>query len=162
MLQLTRRTGFLFLIVVGLYSGALILTLPTVVETVLRWAFVIVAFVQVALWLDRLVTVIAEWRIRQTEAEGSTARSAVALIRFVGRVAVWAVALLLVLDNLGIDVTALVAGLGIGGIAVALGGAEHVLGDLFASLAIVMDKPFVLGDFIIVGEFMGTVEKHRA
>ena len=157
-LQLTRRTGFLFLIVVGFYAGAVILTLPAAIETALKWAFVIVAFAQAALWLDRLVTVIAEWRIRQTEAEGSTARSAVSLIRFVGRVAVWAVALLLMLDNLGIDVTALVAGLGIGGIAVALA-AQNILGDLFASLAIILDKPFEVGDFIIVGDKMGTVER---
>jgi small-conductance mechanosensitive channel len=61
-------------------------------------------------------------------------------------------------DNLGIDVTAMVAGLGVGGIAVALA-VQNILGDLFASLSIIIDKPFVVGDFIIVGgEFMGTVE----
>ena len=69
----------------------------------------------------------------------------------------WTIAFLLVLDNLGVDVTALIAGLGVGGIAVALA-AQNILGDLFASLSIVLDKPFVLGDFIIVGDFMGTVE----
>jgi small-conductance mechanosensitive channel len=63
----------------------------------------------------------------------------------------------LILDNLGVDVTALIAGLGVGGIAVALA-AQNILGDLFASLSIVMDKPFVLGDFITVGESQGTVE----
>lgn len=53
--------------------------------------------------------------------------------------------------------TALVAGLGVGGIAVALA-AQNILGDLFASLTIVFDKPFLIGDFIIVGEHLGTVE----
>jgi small-conductance mechanosensitive channel len=67
------------------------------------------------------------------------------------------VILLLVLDNLGVDVTALVAGLGIGGVAVALA-LQNVLGDLLASLAIVFDKPFVLGDTITVGDMTGTVE----
>jgi small-conductance mechanosensitive channel len=64
----------------------------------------------------------------------------------------------LALDNLGIEVTALIAGLGIGGIAVALA-TQNILGDLFASLLIVLDKPFVLGDFIVVGDFVGHVEK---
>jgi len=62
-----------------------------------------------------------------------------------------------VLDNLGVDITALVAGLGIGGIAVALA-AQNVLGDLFASLSIVLDKPFVVGDFLNVDDFLGSVE----
>jgi len=61
------------------------------------------------------------------------------------------------LDNLGIDVTALVAGLGIGGVAVALA-VQNVLGDLFASLSIILDKPFVIGDFLVIGEYMGSVE----
>ena len=72
--------------------------------------------------------------------------------------AIWALALLFGLDQLGFDVTALVAGLGIGGIAVALA-VQNILGDLFASAAIVLDKPFMVGDFIVVGTNAGTVEK---
>ena len=157
-LQITQRTGRLFLLVVGVYAGTTLLSLPAPVENALGWAFVIVAFLQAALWADRLVAVITEWRIRQTDAVAASARSAVSLIRFVGRVVVWSVALLLMFSNLGIDVTALVAGLGIGGIAVALA-AQNILGDLFASLAIILDKPFEVGDFIIVGDKMGAVER---
>ncbi len=157
-LQITQRTGFLFLLVVGVYAGTILLTLPDVVESVLNWVFVITAFTQAALWSDRLVSVITEWRVRQTDAAAASARNAISLIRFVGRVAVWSVAILLMLSNLGIDVTALVAGLGIGGIAVALA-AQNILGDLFASLAIILDKPFEVGDFIIIGAEMGTVER---
>jgi small-conductance mechanosensitive channel len=61
------------------------------------------------------------------------------------------------LDNLGVNVTTMIAGLGVGGIAVALA-VQNILGDLFASLSIVIDKPFVIGDFVIVDEYMGTVE----
>jgi small-conductance mechanosensitive channel len=75
----------------------------------------------------------------------------------VARLAVWSLVLLLALDNLGFNITALLAGMGIGGIAVALA-AQNILGDLFASLSIVLDKPFVVGDFIVVGEQLGTVE----
>jgi small-conductance mechanosensitive channel len=69
----------------------------------------------------------------------------------------WVVVLLMILDNLGVNITTLVASLGIGGIAVALA-VQNILGDLFASLSIVLDKPFVLGDFIIVDKYLGSVE----
>ncbi|MEQ8215048.1 MAG: mechanosensitive ion channel family protein, partial [Smithellaceae bacterium] len=65
--------------------------------------------------------------------------------------------LLLILDNLGFNITSLVAGLGIGGVAVALA-VQNILGDLFASLSIVIDKPFVVGDFIVIDQLRGTVE----
>lgn len=64
---------------------------------------------------------------------------------------------LLTLSNLGVDITALIAGLGVGGIAIALA-TQNILGDLLASLAIVLDKPFAIKDFIIVGDLMGSVE----
>ncbi|MCH8208889.1 MAG: mechanosensitive ion channel family protein [Nitrospinae bacterium] len=73
------------------------------------------------------------------------------------RGALWAILLLLALDNLGIDITALLAGLGIGGIAIALA-SQKILGDLFSALSIVLDKPFMVGDFIEIGDFTGTVE----
>ena len=78
-------------------------------------------------------------------------------LSFIARLVLWATILLLILDNLGVDITALVAGLGIGGVAIALA-VQNILGDLFASLSIVLDKPFVLGDFVIVGDLMGSVE----
>jgi small-conductance mechanosensitive channel len=79
------------------------------------------------------------------------------IIGFIVNVVIWALVVLLTLDNLGIDITALVAGLGIGGIAVALA-VQNILGDLFASLSIALDRPFVVGDFLNVGDFLGTVE----
>ena len=73
------------------------------------------------------------------------------------RMVLWVVIVLMVLDNMGVNITTLVASLGVGGIAVALA-VQNVLGDLFASLSIVLDKPFVVGDSITVGESTGTVE----
>jgi small-conductance mechanosensitive channel len=78
-------------------------------------------------------------------------------VGFVLQSLLWMILLLVALDNFGINVTTLVAGLGISGIAVALA-VQNILGDLFASFSIVFDKPFVIGDFIIVGDFLGTVE----
>jgi len=73
------------------------------------------------------------------------------------RVIVWGIFLIILLDNLGIKISALVAGLGIGGIAIALA-AQSVLGDLFSYFIIFFDRPFEIGDFIIIGDFLGTVE----
>lgn len=89
-----------------------------------------------------------------TDAAGVTTFSAVA---FIARVILWTVVAMIALDNVGVDVTALIAGLGVTGIAVALA-VQNILGDLFASFSIVLDKPFVIGDFIIVDEHLGTIE----
>ena len=83
--------------------------------------------------------------------------TAIGAMGFIATLGLWTILVLTALDSFGIEITALVASLGIGGVAVALA-LQNVLGDLFASLSIVLDKPFVLGDFIIVGDFMGTVE----
>ena len=78
-------------------------------------------------------------------------------VHYAINVAVWAIVLLLLLENLGVDISALVTGLGIGGIAVALA-VQNILGDLFASLTIVLDKPFLVGDYLAVDDLSGTVE----
>ena len=80
-----------------------------------------------------------------------------AALGFLVRGTLWLVILLMILDNFGVNITALVASLGVGGIAVALA-TQNILGDLFSSLSIVLDKPFVVGDFIIVDNILGTVE----
>jgi len=78
-------------------------------------------------------------------------------IRALINIVIWAIALVFLLDNLGVKISAAVAGLGIGGIAVALA-AQAVLGDLFSYFVIFFDKPFEIGDFIVVGDKMGVVE----
>lgn len=97
-------------------------------------------------------------RREQQLEEDAGAVAAMDIVSFLIRVSVWAVVFLLTLDNLGINITALVAGLGVGGIAVALA-AQNIISDLFASLSIVLDRPFVLGDFLIIDDFYGNVEK---
>jgi len=85
-------------------------------------------------------------------------RAAAAVTGIIVKITLWSFAFLLVLQNFGVNVSSLVAGLGIGGIAVALA-VQNILGDLLSSFAIYFDKPFVPGDFIIIGDIMGTVEK---
>ncbi|MFC1599390.1 mechanosensitive ion channel family protein, partial [Candidatus Omnitrophota bacterium] len=75
----------------------------------------------------------------------------------VSKFLIWGLAIIFFLDNLGFKVSTVIAGLGIGGVAVALA-AQAVLGDLFSYFAIIFDRPFEIGDFIIIGEYLGTIE----
>jgi small-conductance mechanosensitive channel len=79
------------------------------------------------------------------------------VLGFTLRLVLWTLLLLMALDNLGVNLTALLASLGLGGVAVALA-VQSILGDIFASLSIALDKPFIIGDFIIVGDCIGTVD----
>ncbi|WP_420428805.1 mechanosensitive ion channel family protein [Algiphilus sp.] len=151
------RSNQLLILVISLAIAAHYLVLPATLMTVLRGAAVIAGFVQLGLYLSALIEFWAarsEARARESDMAAATTLRAV---KFVAKGIMWAMLLLLALDNLGVNVTALVAGLGVGGIAVALA-VQNILGDLFASLSIVVDKPFVLGDFIMVDSHMGTVE----
>ncbi len=152
-----QATRIALVAVIAIEAGSQLLALPAGAQRFVDGAATIALFVQVGLWAAALLDF---WLKRtQTRAQASNPAAATSLsaIGFVGRVVLWALMLLLVLDNLGIDVTALIAGLGIGGIAVALA-VQNILGDLFASLSIVIDKPFVVGDFIIVDDYLGTIE----
>jgi small-conductance mechanosensitive channel len=139
------------------YPAAGMLTLGKATRHALYDLAVVAFFLQFGLWGARLLhTWIAEAR-RRARDHDPAALSSFGAISFLARAALWSVIALLALDNLGINVSALVAGLGIGGIAIGLA-LQNILGDLFASLSIVLDKPFAVGDFIIIDNFMGTVE----
>jgi len=153
------KTKLLVLGVLAVYGGANALTLPVRAQGLIERATILALLLQGGIWGAAAVSFSLEhYRRRQLAEQDRGEATAVGALAFVARVAVWAVVVLLALDNLGIDVTALVAGLGIGGVAVALA-VQNVLGDLFASLSIVLDKPFVVGDFLIIGDMMGSVER---
>ncbi len=157
-LEVVNRTKFLFLLVVGLYAGMYVLALPEDLRDLVESVIVVAFLVQAAIWGSHLV---AGWLARQAKrrvAEDAAGATALSVLGTPARFVVWVIAALIALDTLGIDVTALIAGLGIGGIAIALA-TQNILGDLFASLSIVLDKPFVVGDYIVVGDQMGTVER---
>jgi small-conductance mechanosensitive channel len=140
------------------HAGASALTIPPRLDSLLENVAMVALVAQFAVWVNRWLLQWLALRAEVARAIDPAATTTVNLLGFVGRVLVWAMALLIALDQLGFNVTALIAGLGIGGIAVALA-LQNVLGDLFASMAIVLDKPFQVGDFIIVGDKPGTVEK---
>jgi len=148
----------LWLLVPGmLYLASESLTLPARPTTVLMRVAVIALLLQVALWGNRGIATWMRHSLRTKATEDPASVSAHNVLGYIARVALWALVVLAALDNLGFNITALVAGLGIGGVAVALA-AQSVLGDLFASLSIIFDQPFVIGDFIVTGDQMGTVE----
>jgi small-conductance mechanosensitive channel len=143
---------------VALYVGASALQLPEKVGNVVGLAAAIALMLQAAVWGNRFIKRwFEEKSARPLGGDGETV-TALGLISFVSRLVMWVIVVLLVLNHLGVNITALVAGLGIGGVAVALA-LQNVLGDLLASLAIVLDKPFVVGDAIAVGEVSGQVER---
>ncbi len=150
-----RKTKLLFLFVVSAFVGALSLKLPAEVRGILWKVAIVAAIVQAGIWISAALTIWLE-NYRKGEEDGGH-RMTMGALSFLGRIALWATVVLLILDNLGVDVTALVAGLGIGGVAIALA-VQNILGDLFASLSIVLDQPFVLGDFVVVGDLAGSVE----
>lgn len=158
LIDLLGRTKRLFVAVVAIGIGSAALSLDGDVRRYIRLAMVLAFAVQGALWANGLVTFwiqrYAEQRARSEPASVTTLRAIGLAIRF----ALWTILFLVALDTLGINVTALVTGLGITGIAVALA-VQNILGDLFGALTIVLDKPFVLGDAIEVDAVSGTVER---
>jgi small-conductance mechanosensitive channel len=111
----------------------------------------------VGVWTSGVIRHIAQERASQLATEGQQSAAAWRMVATVARVTVWSILGLVALDAAGVDITGLIAGLGVGGIAVGLA-LQNVVGDLFASLSIVVDKPFVVGDFVVLDDISGTVE----
>ncbi len=151
-----------FSLAVALYVGAQMLALSAGAKRALLIVLVVAVSVQAAI----LGGIALKWGIaayvkRRTARDGREDPALITTmgaVRLLGLIVLYSAILVIALDNLGVNVTALITTLGVGGIAVALA-VQSILADLFASLSIVLDKPFVIGDFIIVGDRMGTVER---
>lgn len=120
--------------------------------------FTISFVIQVAIWLREIVLGLIERRAGEGEHEHDTLKSAMVLIRLLVSFAVFAIAAIVILDNLGVNVTGLVAGLGVGGIAIGLA-AQGIFSDLFAAISIIFDKPFKRGDTVTYDTTTARVEK---
>lgn len=157
LISLISSTKVLFLLIVSIYFGALILQLNARAALLLGILVKTALLLQVGLWINSLINYMIARRMHQHMVEPSHATTVNAL-GVILRVTVWAIVTVMVLNNIpGIRVDTLIASLGITGIAVGLA-VQNILGDLFASLSIALDRPFVIGDFITVGDFSGTVE----
>jgi small-conductance mechanosensitive channel len=158
--DLVGSTSLLFMMAVATLLAVAVVPLSATVQRLGRGGALVICLFQAGVWGSRALRAAVERRFAATTADGEdpTRRTVGRMLALGARVGLWVLVLLVALDNLGVDITALVAGLGVGGIAVALA-TQNILGDLFASVSILLDKPFVPGDFVIVGEFMGTVEQ---
>lgn len=153
-----QKTHSYFILAVGLYIAIAIAPLTVTAARYIGRAVFLVLMLQVISWGNHLIS---DWVGRYKERKLETDAAAVTTMQavgFVARLVLYTAILLVALENFGVDVTALVAGLGVGGIAIALA-LQNILGDLFASLSIVLDKPFVVGDFLIMDQYLGTVEQ---
>ncbi len=155
--ELVRRLRSFFFIALAVYLTSLLLDIPARAAHLIYLVMVIALLAQLAMLGNASIDF---WVTRHTArhiANNSEGTTTIAALGYFGRLLLWGMIVMLALDNMGVNITALIAGLGITGIAVALA-VQNILGDLFASLSIMLDKPFVIGDFIVVDDFMGKVE----
>mgnify|MGYP001828716797 FL=1 len=152
-----KQTRTVFLLVTSLYLGSLFLQLPDRVQSIFQILFIIVLLLQSGIWLTAITTTVMEQYRQRALEKNPAAATSINAIAFVSKIVIWSVLVLVALDSMGINITTVVAGLGIGGVAIALA-IQNILGDLFASLSIILDKPFVIGDFIILNDYLGRVE----
>ena len=155
--DLLRRTRFFFVFALALQAATYVLELPENLRGAISKVIVVAVAIQMIIWGNGLVTFFIDRYSRRHAESGGASPTTVAALSYLGRSLLFLIILVVALSNMGIQVTALVTGLGVGGIAIALA-LQNILGDLFGALSIVLDKPFVVGDSIAVDQFDGTVE----
>ena len=151
-----ERSVLPFFYLLSVYIGLSYLSLGMKAQNILRIAILVAA----TFFAIRLITFLFSYLVEnftRSQQDAGTKRKQARGIVVIVNIIVWISGIVFLIDNLGYDITTLVAGLGIGGIAIALA-AQAVLGDLFSYFVIFFDKPFEIGDFIIIGDKMGTVE----
>ncbi|MGA9027904.1 MAG: mechanosensitive ion channel family protein [Steroidobacteraceae bacterium] len=149
----TKQVFFLGIVLFAVQES---LNLAPRVHRVSSNIVLLLLLLQLGVWAARSLHFYLELKESGQAADRNFAGS-LDIINFVGRILIWSVLVLVALDNFGVNITALLAGLGVGGVAVALA-LQNVLGDLFASLSIALDKPFVIGDSLVIDSFAGKVE----
>ena len=155
--KMLGATHPLFMLSMSAFAGSHWLVLPEKGALLLSRLAIAALLLQIARWGDVGAHGWLHHYRTQRNALDAASTTTTAALGFVVRAALWIIIVLMILDNFGVNITTLVASLGIGGIAVALA-LQNILGDLFSSLSIMLDKPFVVGDFITVDDIAGTVE----
>ena len=153
-----EKTTQFFMVTCALYLGFNFVPHNKKLNIYVDKIFFIILMWQVSIWSYHLMEMwIQATLARKTRSNPALANS-ISLLKLLGRLVLISILFLFTLSNLGIKITTIIAGLGVGGIAVALA-LQKILGDLFSSLSIVLDKPFMVGDFIIIDSYLGEVQK---
>ena len=155
--RLLKRTRTLFLLIAAIYLTDQTLGLPEAAGTGITVLFVLAAVIQGAEIIQEITVSLIKRSVARKSGDRAALASAVNILKWLASVLIWSVALLLILDNLGANVTSLLAGLGIGGIAIGLA-AQGIFQDLFSALSIIFDRPFQRGDTVSYGDTWGEIE----
>ena len=145
-----------FYLFLSFYIALRFLSFPDIVHRIIGALLIVWAIYLAVKAVQIFINFAFKKRFEEEEDRGT--KSALNAINIIAKIILWSLGLLLMLSNLGINITSLIAGLGIGGIAIALA-LQNILGDLFSSFAIHFDKPFVEGDYVVIGKHAGNVEK---
>ncbi|MEH6758989.1 MAG: mechanosensitive ion channel family protein [Parasphingorhabdus sp.] len=156
--QAIARTSKFFMIMVSSQLVVVYSNAPAGIFKTVGFLFTIAVVIQIAIWVRELILGFFNRKLSTDPDQHDTLQSAMTLIRLLVTAVIFAIATIVILDNLGVDVTGLVAGLGVGGIAIGLA-AQGIFSDLFAALSIIFDKPFRRGEVISYDTTTGTIEK---
>ncbi len=159
LIRLLKGIPWSFYVLASLFMGLQFMAVPAFLNDALGYAVMIVSVYYVILSSQILIDYFRDKLIeRRVKTDPKEDPSFIKLLAQIVKVSMWVVGVLLILQNVGINVTALIAGAGIGGLAIALA-AQNILDDIFASFSIHFDKPYQIGDFIIIGDDLGMVKK---
>jgi len=148
------RTSQFFMISSALYAASYYLPRFKYTDKI----YFVITMIQVSIWSHSLMELWLDSQLSRKTRNSPAIVNSMSLLKLLGRFFLFSIILLFTLSNLGVKITTIVAGLGVGGVAVALA-LQKILGDLFSSLSIVLDKPFMVGDFIVVDSYLGEVQK---
>lgn len=154
---LLEKTSIMLIIIFSVYAATFFLDLTGQLKEFRKSVVVICLLVQVGFWGSGFIDYYVAKKLAGIDVGSGASITHIRSLGFLVKSVLWIVLVILTIDNLGFDPTTIIAGLGVGGIAVALA-LQNVLGDLIASLSIILDKPFEVGDFIVVDNMSGDVE----
>lgn len=154
---LLGKTSVVLIIIFSVYVTTFFLDLTQQVREFRKSVVIICLLLQIGLWGGGFIDYYVAKKLSKIDVGAGATVTHLKSLGFLAKVVLWIILVLLTIDNLGFDPTTIIAGLGVGGIAVALA-LQNVLGDVIASLSIILDKPFEVGDFIVVGDMRGDVE----
>jgi small-conductance mechanosensitive channel len=156
-LNILEKTGHFFILIFSLYLGLQAARIDNAYMLYINRIFLVVLGFQVIAWGKEAIESWTNMTMAK-KADDAALRTSMGFVSILVKMVFIILVVLFVLNNLGVNVSTFIAGLGVGGIAIALA-TQNILGDLFSSLSIVLDKPFIVGDFISLGDWLGTIEK---